>query len=108
FVITLYIDADIQPSLSRQHEIEYNESRFFTARFIQSSSAIGCRRERVPCLAQVERQKIDDVAFVFDYQNPFAGRRFHSQQPYRRNYFNLPAPGFSAPVFFGRGPREFL
>jgi|SRR5216684_4030616 len=64
--------------------------RFFAARFLQSSGAIHCSGDREPCFAQVEREKIDNIASITDNQNPPAGCRFYLQSD-RRNYFDSPA-----------------
>jgi hypothetical protein len=41
------------------------------------SAPKACRRDRESCFAQVEREKINNVAFVLDNQNPSAGCCFH-------------------------------
>ena len=77
--------ADFQPRHFRQHEIENEKVRFLGARFLQTANTVRSGRDNEStCFAQAKREKIDNIAFILDDQNCFAGSRFHFQQLYRR------------------------
>jgi len=79
----------------RKMEIQNNQSWVFAARFFESGSAIGRRRGRETGFAQVEREKIDYIAFILDDQNCVPGRGFHGSSPLSPKLFRFASEVFA-------------
>ena len=75
-------------------------SGFFGACFGQTGRAVARGRNREPTgFAQVQTQKIDNVLFVFDDENPLARHRVHAREGLRFSYCGSPAAAVFTPAF---------
>ena len=86
--------ANFQPRHLRQHEIKNNQSWLFPARFFQSGSAIARRRGGETGFAQIEREKIDYIAFILDNQHCVSGCGFHGSSLLSPKLFQFASEAF--------------
>src|SRR4029077_3956909 len=98
--LTLYNFANLESGDFRQHQIENDEVRLFRTRFGQSSGTVaGLRNKKATRFAQIKREKVDNVVFVFDDENSFARHRVHARETLLRRYFDRLATRGFAPAF---------